>query len=220
MGTLGEGQEIRRGGQLANQSWLGKQLRAGIRLIESMIRKSERSYEFCDDPDCVLRIQLMPSPRQVTLGEKLIMEDDLVLAIHVWNERMPPIPSGGADLKWALHLRRLVLHSYKLLARVMQDDTTYKPVRAIYGSSALFSSTNHTGGKRMMQGFGFTILPYHSPLGKFGEFWENLFSWWLMYAYNTASMESRKFWQLERTEIWMDRDEFIHRYGEQVSPES
>ncbi len=65
-----------------------------------------------------------------------------------------------------------------------------------------------------MQSFGFTVLPYHNPLGKFGEFWENLFSWWLMYAFNTASMDTRKFWQLERTEIWMDRDEFIRRYGE------
>ena len=185
-----------------------------------MIRKSERSYEYCDDPDCVLRIQLMPSPRQVNLGDKVILKDDPVLAIHVWNERMPVIPAGGADLKWALHFRRQVLNSFKLLAGVMQGDATYTPVRAIYGASALFSSTNHTGGMRMMQSFGFTILPYHSPLGKFGDFWENLFSWWLMYAYNTASMGSRKFWQLERTEIWMDRDEFIQRYGLQVPPES
>jgi hypothetical protein len=203
-----------------NQSWLGKQLRVGIRYIESLIRKSEQSYEFCNDPDCVLRIQLMPSPRQVTLGEILIKKDDPVLVIHVWNERMPAIPSGGADLKWALHLRRQLLNSFKLLAREMQGDASYAPVRALYGASALFSSTNHTGGMRMMQSFGFTILPYHSSLGKFGEFWENLFSWWLMYAYNSASMESRKFWQLERTEIWMECNDFIRRYGEQVSSET
>jgi hypothetical protein len=196
-----------------NNSWVGKQLRAGIRLIESRIRKSERSYEYCDDPDCVLRIQLMSSPRRVVLGGIVILKDDPVLAIHVWNERMPVIPAGGADLQWAMHLRRKVLHSYKLLARVIRNDAAYAPVRAIYGASALFSSSNHTGGRRMMESFGFTILPYHSPLGKFGDFWENLFSWWLMYAYNTASMGSRKFWQLERTEIWMARDEFIRRYG-------
>ncbi len=199
-----------------NQSWVGRQLRAGIRWIESLIRKSERSYVYCDDPDCVLRIQLMASPRQVNLGDKVILKDDPVLAIHAWNERMPAIPASGADLKWALHLRRQVLNSFKILARVMQNDGIYSPVQAIYGASALFSSTNHTGGIRMMQSFGFTVLPYHSPLGKFGDFWENLFSWWLMYAYNTASMGSRKFWQLERTEIWMDRDEFIQRFGLQV----
>jgi len=196
-----------------HQSWVGKQLRAGIRWIDSLIRKSEHSYEYCDDPDCVLRIQLMPSPHAATFGDRVIQKGDPVLAVHVWNERMPPIPSSGADLRWAINIRRQTQHSFRLLAKLMQEDRIYTPVKAIYGASVLFSSTDHTGGTRMMQSFGFTILPYHSPLGKFGEFWENLFSWWLMYAYNTASMDSRKFWQLERTEIWMDSDEFIRRYG-------
>jgi hypothetical protein len=196
-----------------NQSWVSKQLRAGIRLIDSLIRKSEGSYEYCADPDCILRIQLMPSPHHATFGDRVIQPGDPVLAIHVWNEHMPQIPPGGADLQWAIHLRRQVLNSFRQLAKVMQADDRYALVRAIYGASVLFSSTNHTGGMRMMQSFGFTILPCRNPLGKFGEFWENLFSWWLMYAYNTASMDSREFWQLERTEIWMDRDEFIQRYG-------
>ena len=196
-----------------NQSWVSKQLRAGIRLIDMQIRKSEHSYEYCDDPDCVLRIQLLASPHPATFSGKVIQKGDPLLAIHVWNERMPQIPPGGADLRWALNLRRQVQHSFRILAKVMQGDDVYAPVRAIYGASVLFSSTNHTGGMRMMQSFGFTVLPYHNPLGRFGEFWENLFSWWLMYAYNTASMDTRKFWQLERTEIWMDRNEFIRRYG-------
>jgi hypothetical protein len=195
-----------------NQSWVGKQLRVGIRFIDSLIRKSEHTYEYCDDPDCVLRIQLMPSPHMAAFGEMVIKKGDPVLSIHVWNERMPRIPPGGADLQWAIKLRRQVIHSFRILAKVIRADEIYAPVRAIYGASVLFSFTSHTGGIRMMQSFGFTILPYHSPLGKFGEFWENLFSWWLMYAYNTASMDTRKFWQLERTEIWMDRDEFIQRY--------
>lgn len=197
-----------------NQSWVGMQLRAGIRWIDSIIRKSEHSYEYCDDPDCVLRVQLLPSPHPASFGDQVIQKGDPLLAIHAWNERMPPIPPKGADLRWAINLRRQIQHSFRLLAKAMQSDGIYDPVKAIYGVSVLFSSTNHTGGRRMMQSFGFTILPYHNPMGKFGEFWENLFSWWLMYAYNTESMETRKFWQLERTEIWMDRDEFIRRYGE------
>lgn len=195
-----------------NQSWVGKQLRLGIRFIDSLIRKSEHTYEYSEDPDCILRIQLMPSSHPAAFGEMIIQKGDPVLAIHVWNERMPRITPGGADLQWALKLRRQVIYSFRILAKVMQADEIYAPVRAIYGASVLFSFSNHTGGIRMMQSFGFTVLPYHNPLGKFGEFWENLFSWWLMYAYNTSSMDTRKFWQLERTEIWMDRDEFIQRY--------
>jgi hypothetical protein len=51
-------------------------------------------------------------------------------------------------------------------------------------------------------------------MGKFGEFWENLFSWWLMWTYNQASLDSRLFFRLQRTEIWMTTGEFLRRYGE------
>jgi len=60
---------------------------------------------------------------------------------------------------------------------------------------------------------GFTVLPYYRPMGRFGEFWENLFSWWLMWTFNTSSLYSRKFWYLQRTEIWMTRDDFLQRFG-------
>jgi hypothetical protein len=66
----------------------------------------------------------------------------------------------------------------------------------------------------MAQHLGFTVLPYYRPFGRFGEFWENLFSWWMMWAFNDVSLNSRKFWRLQRTEIWMTRDDFIHRYGQ------
>jgi hypothetical protein len=66
----------------------------------------------------------------------------------------------------------------------------------------------------MMRHLGFTILPYQRPLGRFGEFWENLFSWWLMWTYNKVSLQSREFLHLQRTEIWMTAKKFILRYGE------
>jgi hypothetical protein len=66
---------------------------------------------------------------------------------------------------------------------------------------------------QMMQRLGFIMLPYHRPLGRFGEFWENLFSWWLMWAYNDSSLLRRSFWRLQRTEMWMTREEFLRRFA-------
>ena len=98
----------------------------------------------------------------------------------------------------------------------MGHDPKYSQVRAVCGESALFSYTDHTGGTRLMEHLGFTILPNHRPLGRFGEFWENLFSWWMLWTYNDVSLHSREFWHLQRTEIWMTVDEFIQRYGDRV----
>lgn len=189
-------------------------MRTAVRLIDALLRTSQGIYEFTDDPDCILRIQLKRATHEVNFGNEKILKGEPVLAVHAWNERMPKLPVEGASLEWALQLRRQVIHSYRQVAKVMLSDTRYSPVRAVCGESALFSFSGHTGGTRLMQHLGFTVLPYHRPFGRFGEFWENLFSWWLMWTYNYASLNGREFLRLQRTEIWITADEFIRRYGE------
>jgi len=189
-------------------------MRAAVRLIDALLRTSGGIYEFTDDPECILRIQLKRATHDVNIGNERILKGEPVLAVHAWNECMPKLPEVGATMEWALRLRRMVIHSFRLVAREMQDDSRYAQVQAVCGESALFSFSDHTGGTRLMQHLGFTVLPYHRPLGRFGEFWENLFSWWLMWTYNYTSLNSREFLRLQRTEIWMTSDEFIRRYGE------
>src|SRR4030042_2739022 len=157
-------------------------------LIDKILRKSGGLYGLSKDPECILRIQLKRANHTVDIKSTRILKGELVLGIHLWNERMPKLPKGGANLEWALRIRRKVEHSFKQLAMVMQQESRYSQVRAVCGVSALFLFTDHTGGVRMMQHLGFTVLPYHSPLVRFGKFWENLFSWWLMWTYNETSL--------------------------------
>jgi hypothetical protein len=193
---------------------VSKALRSGVRLIDYILRKQGNLREFSQDAACILRIQLRTAPHSVTLNSIRIKKGDPVLALHLWNEHMPKLPQGGAELEWAVLLRRRLIQSFQGVAWQLRVDDRYAEVKAIFGISVLFSFSDHTGGARMMQRLGFTVLPYTHPKGRFGEFWENLFSWWLMWTYNEASMDSRKFWRLERTEIWMDTEEFVRRYGE------
>jgi hypothetical protein len=189
-------------------------MRAGARFIDLILRSRLGVYEFSFDPECILRLQVKRTNHGVKINGRDVLQGDPILVIHLWNEKLPRIPKSGADLRWALQSHRLLNHSFKLVAREMQNDTKYESVRALYGASALFSTSGHIGGTRMMQHFGFTVLPYHARRGRFGIFWQNFFSWWLMYTYNDASLRTRDFWGLERTEIWMLADEFIQRYGE------
>jgi hypothetical protein len=189
-------------------------MRAGVRLIDTLVRASLGVYEFTYDSECILRIQLMMANHTVNLGSVRILKGEPVLGIHVWNERIPKLPKEGANLEWALQIRRQVVHSFKALSKEMQRENRYSQIRGIYGASALFSFADHTGGVHMMQHLGFTVLPHHSSLGRFSEFWENLFSWWLMWTYNETSLNSRQFFKLKQTEIWMTVGEFLQRYGE------
>ncbi len=188
-------------------------MRAAVKLIDTLLCKKAGLFEFSQDPEILLRLQLRTAPHSVEISGMTINKGDPVLAVHVWNERMPCLPPTGADLEWALNLRRRIIYSFKGVARWINQDPRAADTRAICGMSALFSSSKHTGGMQMIQHLGFVVLPYHGFLGRFGEFWENVFSWWMMWAYNDPSLHSRNFWRLQRTEIWMTRAEFLHRFG-------
>jgi len=65
-----------------------------------------------------------------------------------------------------------------------------------------------------MRHLGFQAGPYpHRRFAWFIEFWENLYSWWLMQAYNPHSLRHRTFSGMGRSEVWMLGADFLKRYG-------
>jgi hypothetical protein len=110
-------------------------------------------------------------------------------------------------------MSRLFRGSLKAVARQMLTDPRLAEVRAVGGATALFSPEGNTGALRLMQRLGFTVTPYQGPMGRFGEFWENLYSWWLMWTFNTVTLRHRRFLALRRAEIWMPAEGFVKRYG-------
>jgi hypothetical protein len=188
-------------------------MRIAVRFIDTMLRQKQQLFEFCQDPEIIFRLQIKPAPHAVNCSAVTISKGDPILVLHIWNERMPRMPSAGADMEWAFLASRRIIHSFKAIAQWMQTDLRAAEVRAVHGASALFSFSNHKGGLHMIQRLGFTVLPYQRPLGRFGAFWENLFSWGLMWTFNKASLQSHPFLRLQRTEIWIAREDFLCRYG-------
>jgi hypothetical protein len=86
-------------------------------------------------------------------------------------------------------------------------------VGAIGGVTVLLDSGNHEAGARLVEGQGFTILPYRSPLGGFGEFWEDIYAWVLIWAYNPSGLNRRGLRSLRRKEFWVSAGEFRRRFG-------
>ncbi len=86
-------------------------------------------------------------------------------------------------------------------------------IRALSGSTGVLAYGAHDSGEHVISRLGFSIVPCHNPLGRFGEFWENLYAWWLMDAFNPVSLNRRDLLHLHRTEFWMPAGEFLSRYG-------
>ena len=132
---------------------------------------------------------------------------DPVLKLHLWNEHVPPIGPAGSDLAWAVSVRRMLIRSLRAAARWLASELGLANVRAIGGVTVLISAGGEGGSLRLMRRLGFDVFPYRGPWGRFGEFWENLYTWGLMWAFNTASLRHKSL--LRRTEVWMSLHTFL-----------
>jgi hypothetical protein len=107
----------------------------------------------------------------------------------------------------------MVVGSFRVLARVLPRDPRMAGVQALGGATVLFAAGDDSSGEKLFKRLGFTISPYQSALGRFGEFWENLYTWALMWAYNDFSLRQRHLVALCRTESWISAEAFLRRYG-------
>lgn len=188
-------------------------MRTLIRRFDRFLRRVLGVSEFCDDPDGLLRVRRTPAPHSVTLPDRQIPSGAPILELHVWNEHVPPMPAAGPDLAWAVRSQRRFTASLHALALQMRRDPRFAGVQAVTGVTVLAFTADGAEGVNLFERLGFTVCPYHNPLGHFGEFWENLYTWAIMWAFNEASLSRRRLLHLRRSEIWMTTEEFLHRYG-------
>ena len=190
-------------------------LRALIRRFDTWLSHVEGVEPFTDAPNCIIRLQVASVNHSLTLPGVTIPRGANVLLLHAWNERMPAIPPDGPDLAYALRFERLMLASFKSVAAHIIANPALQRVQAVGGVTAHISLKEADGGRAMLEQLGFTVIPYqrHRLLGAFGEFWENFYTWWLMWTFNPVSTRHRKLWDLQRTELWMTKEEFLKRYS-------
>ena len=187
-------------------------LRVIIRHFDSWLSQQNNVVPFNDDPDCILRIQIQETRHPLELSDGTLPAGTEVIMLHLWNERSLHIPTGGPDISWGLKMYRLTRQSLRFVARFIVTHESLGSVQAIGGITPHFW-LDDKGGIAMLNGLGFSTTPYHSRLGAFGEFWENFYSWWLMWTFNPVSSQHRSMFNLQRSEFWTSKESFLERYS-------
>ena len=188
-------------------------LRALIRRFDAFLARQYGLFNFSDEPDCVLRLQITTASHQLSFPDLVVQTGEPVLLLHLWNEHVPPISPEGVDLRWVINMQRSFNKSLEMAGKYMQSEHRAADIRAVGGITVLLFAGSRSSGERFMERLGFTVMPYTHPLGWFGEFWENFFSWWLMWAYNPASLRTRRLFGQHRAEFWMPAEKFLACYG-------
>ncbi len=188
-------------------------LRAMVRNFDAWVRQGRGVFEFSQDPGCLLRIQLATARIELDLPDRVVSPGDAVLLLHLWNERLLQFPPHGPDLAWAKPMQRQFVHSLRMVATCLKESSELAQVSAVGGVTVLAGLGTENGGSRLLKRLGFKLIPYTHPLGTFGEFWENFYSWVLIWTYNPSALRYRSLWGLKRIEFWMSVRAFLERFG-------
>jgi hypothetical protein len=181
--------------------------------LDRLLRSRFGVFEFSDDPDCLFRARFARTERKIELPDRAIQAGEPVLELHFWNEHFTPVPAGGPDIKWAVNGSKKVVASCRLLARQLRENPEMAQVCAIGGTTPLFRAGAGSGWEKIFSRLGFELWPHVNPSGAFAEFWENLYAWMVMRTFHVGSGTSLRFKDIERTDFWVSREEFLRRHG-------
>jgi hypothetical protein len=187
-------------------------MRRIVRSFDALMRKRKGVFEFSQEEDCWLRLSFDRARHDLPLPGGVVPRGSPVLELHLWNEHSPQFPATGPDLGYSRRAYRQFVKSLRDVANEMKRERRLAEVEAVGGVTVVIDLNDPLGTGGMFGRLGFTIYPYRSPLGRFGEFWENLYTWALMWTYNPGSLRHRSFFETRRSEFWMGADEFMERF--------
>jgi hypothetical protein len=190
--------------------------RAGVRLIDSLLIRQLGVTQFTQDPACILRIAHGVAPHDYVFADGTrVTRGEPVLALHFWNEHLPQIGRGDKAFAWGLDLTRRFRYSMKLLARYLKHAREWDEIRVLHGDFGFWEESRIGFGAAVVARLGLDLVPQDAPGWNVFRyaFWANLFSWWLVWTFHPASMQGKKFAQIQRGEIWMSRARLMQMYG-------
>ena len=126
------------------------------------------------------------------------------------------MPLEGPDLRWGLRFYRLAVKSLRSLAAYIAAEER-QDIVALGGQMAFLEKDDSAVLASVAVQLGFDIVNLTALGGRwrrFTHFWENIFSWALMWTFNPASLRGKRFLRLQRYRLWMSRRTLLQRYGQ------
>lgn len=189
--------------------WTAAGGRAGVRLIDRVLRRQQGVFVFCTEPGCVLRASYGQARRGVQLDDGLVVRPgDPLLHVHFWNERLHEMTAGErSDLAWSIALANRLRYSFAELAAFCERDGACREVVAVHGEFGFMPRGRRVDGARVLARLGLELRPGEVPGLRFwrSAFWAQLYSWWLQWAFHPSSLRGKRFREMSRDEVWMSR---------------
>ncbi|MCS7286207.1 MAG: hypothetical protein RMK30_04775 [Anaerolineae bacterium] len=184
--------------------------------LDYILRKTYGIKPFVVDPNCILRLSFWKARAPFKIAEGLEVEKgELVGELHLWNEQIPLIPPAGPDLRWGYEVAKRLHYSLGLLAQAIENGLPEAEEVKVLGGEIALPRDKSKQIEMLLQHLGL-ILDSEKPAGfwsKFAQFWQNLYSMALIWAYNPVSLRKKSLFRMRRYRVWMTKEELLKRYG-------
>jgi hypothetical protein len=187
-------------------------MRALIRAIDKRMRRKLRIFEFNDAPYCIFRASIHPIAQVSWIPQDMASTGAKVIALHLWNEQVPPMPPGGPDLAYAKNLIRVGTQSLRMLAEYVLTDSQAADVVGICGRTSMFFSRNIQTGKKIFARLGMQIGEHQPSTGPVDRFFTNLYAWMLMWTYNPGILRARTPLKVDWYAFWISREALVKNF--------
>lgn len=184
-------------------------LRVIVKRFDQYLRRKLGVIEFWNHEDALIRISFSVSDRPLPLADRIAPPGQHTVEIHFWNEHVPSQSAARSPMAWAARGATMLKRSFRKLAEHLVEDPAYAHIQLIGGVTPLVFSGNHGGGDKVWRRLGFTMSPGSHKLGRFGEFWENVYTWIIMWTFNPDATAKQNPLTMRRAEFWTDRESFI-----------
>lgn len=194
-------------------------LRRAITGLDHYLSRRNGVATFSDDEDCILRIALVPAKRAIRLSDGTeVHPGDAVADVHCWNERIPSMPAGGADLAWAQKASLRLRHSLRLLARAMATDPNLLAVKACRANiNFVGMGCSNSSVSRIIARLGYEDVDEGEKTFRLRlhEALENVLIGALVWTHNPEALRREKMIR-ERRPVWSSRARMLNLHAPQV----
>ena len=191
-------------------------LRRAISGVDHRLSRRHGVRAFSEDAICILRYAPTIATRAVTLSDgAAIAAGDAVVDIHCWNERIPAMPKGGADLAWAYRVSARLKQSLRLLAQASETHPDLRAARA-YRARVNFvgRGCSNESVSRIIYRMGFEDVD--EGVGTFParihDALENVLIGALVWTHNPEALKRDKMIR-ERRPVWSSRERLLAVHG-------
>jgi hypothetical protein len=109
-------------------------LESAVFTLDRWLRRRQAIYEYSAHPRCLFRIQCVRIEQALKFADGTsVRPGSRVLALHLWNEHIPPMGEHGPTLAWGRKTNRAIHTSLRELARYLAGQPSLSDVRAICG---------------------------------------------------------------------------------------